>query len=201
MSQSSTTSTATPPTPVGHDITFKRVITGHDADGNAIIVEEGRPKRIQKIGGDTGPWFYEIFSTRETPARIDRDSVEPHEDSITLAPPPNGTRIRVLDIPPDDPSFENMSDAERKAHFAEIGAAGAVAKSGRHAHMHRTETIDYGIVVEGEITLIMDEGETVCRPGDIVIQRGTNHGWANRTEENCRIVFVLIDGNFDPELA
>ena len=67
--------------------------------------------------------------------------------------------------------------------------------------MHRTETIDYGIVLEGEITLIMDEGETVVRAGDIVIQRGTNHGWANRTDRNCRIAFILIDGTFAPDLA
>ena len=67
--------------------------------------------------------------------------------------------------------------------------------------MHRTETIDYGIVLEGEITLIMDEGETVVRAGDIVIQRGTNHGWANRSDRNCRIAFILIDGQFGPDLT
>jgi uncharacterized cupin superfamily protein len=66
--------------------------------------------------------------------------------------------------------------------------------------MHRTETVDYGIVLEGEIVLVMDEGETVVRAGDIVIQRGTNHGWANRSGRNCRIVFVLIDGMFDESL-
>ena len=66
--------------------------------------------------------------------------------------------------------------------------------------MHRTETIDYGIVLEGELVLIMDEGETTVRPGDIVVQRGTNHGWANRTNENCRIAFILIDGVFDESL-
>ncbi|HXI76285.1 MAG TPA: cupin domain-containing protein, partial [Steroidobacteraceae bacterium] len=66
----------------------------------------------------------------------------------------------------------------------------------RHPYMHRTETIDYGIVLEGEITLIVDEGETIVRAGDIVIQRGTNHGWANRSRSNCRIAFILIDGRF-----
>ena len=67
--------------------------------------------------------------------------------------------------------------------------------------MHRTETIDYGIVLEGEIVLILDEEETVCRQGDIVIQRGTNHGWANRSDRNCRIAFILIDGEFVDGLA
>jgi len=66
--------------------------------------------------------------------------------------------------------------------------------------MHRTETVDYGIVLEGEITLVMDVGETVVRAGDIVVQRGTNHGWANRSDRNCRIAFVLIDGTYEDGL-
>ena len=182
---------------------FRRIVTGHNQAGRAIILEDAPPPRVQKIGGETGPWFYEVWNTTETPAKIDHDSGEPHEDAIVLAPPKNGTRIRVLDIPPDDPSFENMSPEERKAHFAEIGAADAVADGGnsdRHAHMHKTETVDYGIVLEGEIVLIMDEGETTVRAGDIVVQRGTNHGWANRTDKICRIAFILIDGEFAPDL-
>jgi quercetin dioxygenase-like cupin family protein len=62
--------------------------------------------------------------------------------------------------------------------------------------MHRTQSIDYGIVPDGEITLILDQGETTVRTGDIVIQRGTNHGWANRSGRNCRIAFIPIDGEF-----
>lgn len=182
---------------------FNRIVTGHNSDGKAVILEQGPPPRVQRIGGDTGPMFYEVWNTTETPVMIDADSGEPFEDGITLAPPQNGTRIRVLDIPPDDPSFETMTPEERIAHFAEIGAGDAVADGGtseRHAHMHKTETVDYGIVLEGEIVLIMDEGETYCKAGDIIIQRGTNHGWANRSEKNCRIAFILIDGKYSPEL-
>ena len=75
-----------------------------------------------------------------------------------------------------------------------------MADSGRHAFMHRTETVDYGIVLEGEITLVLDEGETVVRAGDIVVQRGTNHGWANRSGKGCRIAFVLVDGRYEDGL-
>ncbi len=67
--------------------------------------------------------------------------------------------------------------------------------------MHRTETIDYAIVLDGEVVLVLDQDETTVRAGDIVIQCGTNHGWANRSDRNCRIAFVLIDGKFDPQLA
>lgn len=182
---------------------IRRIVTGHDAQGHAIIQEDGPAPRVKRIGGDSGPVFHEIWNTRATPAPIDAASGEPAEDGIILAPPRNGTRIRVLDIPPDDPSLANVTPEQARAHFAEIGAADASSLGGggaRHAHMHRTETIDYGIVLEGEIVLIMDEGETIVRAGDIVVQRGTNHGWANRSDRNCRICFILIDGVFDEAL-
>jgi uncharacterized cupin superfamily protein len=65
----------------------------------------------------------------------------------------------------------------------------------RHPGMHRTATIDYAILVQGELVAIMDEGESVMRAGDILIQRGTNHAWANRSNEIARIAFILIDGH------
>lgn len=182
----------------------RRVVTGHDRQGRAIIQEDGAVPRVQRIGGEHGPLFFEVWNTRATPAPIDRDSGEPPETGIQLAPPKHGTRIRVLDIPPDDASFETLTPEQIKAHFAEVAAADAPAQAqagggARHAFMHRTETIDYGIVLEGELTLIMDVGETVVRAGDIVVQRGTNHGWANRSGRHCRIAFVLIDGEYHLE--
>lgn len=182
----------------------RRVITGHDAQGKAIIQEDSFAPRQQRIGGEIGPMFHEIWNTQGSPAAIDHDSGEPPEQGIVLAPPKGGTRIRVLEIPPESDKLENLTPEERKAHFAEVGAEDAVADGGsssRHAFMHRTETIDYGIVLEGELVLIMDEGETTVRAGDIVIQRGTNHGWANRADTMCRIAFILVDGEYDPKLA
>jgi mannose-6-phosphate isomerase-like protein (cupin superfamily) len=151
------------------------------------------------VVGEHGPTFYELWNTRETPALIDRGSGEPFEERLTLAPPRNGTRIRVLDIPPETEASTKIDAASARAHFAEIGAAQASTAgdaNARHPSMHRTQTIDYGIVLDGEITLILEQGETTVRAGDIVIQRGTNHGWANRSGRNCRIAFILIDGEF-----
>lgn len=181
----------------------RRIVTGHDIAGRAIIQEDGPVRRIQRIGGDIGPMFHEVWNTQATPAPLDAASGEPVEQGIILAPPKNGTRIRVLDIPPESEGIRTMTPEEARAHFAEVSAHDASAHRGegsRHALMHRTETIDYGIVVEGELVLIMDEGETTVRVGDIVIQRGTNHGWSNRSDRNCRIVFILIDGKFDDAL-
>ncbi len=185
------------------DRPVRRVVTGHEASGKAIIQEDGSAPRVQRVGGPTGPLFHEVWNTRASPAPIDAVSTEPAEAGIVLAPPKRGTRIRVLDIPPDGTNLDDVSEEDRRAHFAEIGAADAIATgeaAARHAHMHRTETIDYGIVLDGELVLIMDKGETTVRAGDIIVQRGTNHGWANRSDRDCRICFVLIDGEFEREL-
>lgn len=176
----------------------RRVVTGHNEAGRAIIQSDAPPTRVQIIGGN-GPTFYEIWNTRETPALIDRDGAEPAEDQLMLVPPRRGTRIRVLDFPPETDESTKIDAATARKHFAEVGAAQASTHGGgesRHPYMHRTETIDYGIVLEGEITLLVDEGETTVRAGDIVIQRGTNHGWTNRSGRNCRVAFILIDGQF-----
>src|SRR5688572_8644580 len=104
---------------------FRRIVTGHDDSGNAIILSDAPPERIQRIGGEAGPIFYEVWNTRETPARIDRRSGEPSETGLVLAPPRGGTRIRVLDIPPESESLRAIDPAEARRHFAQIGAAEA----------------------------------------------------------------------------
>lgn len=180
---------------------IRRVVTGHDATGRSIIAEDGPPPRTKRIGGEEGPVFHEIWNTPRSPAPITPVCREPREEGIVLAPPKQGTRIRILDIPPEGEALATRSTEEARAHFAEIGAADAhVAAPSRHPHMHRTESIDYGIVLEGEITLLLDEDETVVRAGDVVVQCGTSHGWANLSGRNCRIAFILIDGSFDDHL-
>ena len=181
---------------------FRRVVTGHDDHGQAIIQSDAPPERVRTLWGG-GPTFYEVWNTRETPARIDRNSGEPPEEGIVLLPPRNGTRIRVLDIPPETAAMQQVDAVQARALFAEIGAVDASTNTSggaRHPHMHRTETVDYGIVLEGEITLLVDIGEATVRAGDIVVQRGTNHGWSNRSGKNCRIAFILIDGAFSQSL-
>jgi hypothetical protein len=181
---------------------FRRIVTGHDANGDAVILSADVPDRVINLT-ERGPRFYEIWNTRGSPVLIDRDSTAPTEDKLTLAPPPQGTRIRVLDIEPETPETMTMSAGEGRRHFELINAGTAsTAHRGSQTHpfMHRTETIDYGIILQGEIYLIVDKGEILCRPGDIIIQRGTNHAWANRSDQVCRIAFILIDGKFDPSL-
>jgi mannose-6-phosphate isomerase-like protein (cupin superfamily) len=177
---------------------FRRVVTGHDPDGRAVILSDAPPTRVQQIGGPGGPTFFEVWNTREVPAVIDRQSSEPYESGLVLAPPKGGARIRVIDFPPEGDAIRGLTAAEAAEKFSEMGGKEA-AQSGTgapHPLMHRTQTLDYGIVIEGELTLVLDRGETTVRAGDIIIQRGTNHAWANRSDKTCRVAFVLIDGRF-----
>jgi mannose-6-phosphate isomerase-like protein (cupin superfamily) len=177
---------------------FRRIVTGHDQDGSAIILSDAPPDRVQQVGGPGGPTFFEVWNTRETPVVIDRQSGEPTESGLVLAPPKGGTRIRVIDFPPEGDAIRSLTTAEAAEKFSEIGGEDAAqSRTGApHPLMHRTQTLDYGIVLEGELTLVVDHGETTVQAGDIIIQRGTNHAWANRSDKNCRVVFVLIDGQF-----
>ena len=179
---------------------IRRVVTGHDAQGQAIISSDGPLPVVTELKALPGVVFHEVWNTATTPAPID-NAFDPTVGPITLPPPKNGTRVRFVDIPPDDEDLLARSADQVRAGFSEIGDAGAstVHKGAPHPLMHRTESVDYGVVIEGELTLIVDDGEVTVGPGSVVVQRGTNHAWANRAGKTCRILFVLIDGAFEPE--
>jgi mannose-6-phosphate isomerase-like protein (cupin superfamily) len=153
------------------------------------------------IGGPNGAKFFEVWNTGQTPAIIDNGPFD-QETGLILAPPKGGTRIRVIDFPPEGEEIRNLTKEEATKHFKTMGGEKASSASGEAPHplMHRTQTVDYGIVIEGELTMILDRHETTVKAGDIVIQRGTNHAWANRTNKRCRVAFILIDGQFDETL-
>nr|WP_199001376.1 cupin domain-containing protein [Flavobacterium sp. ASV13] len=178
--------------------TFRRIVTGHDSDGKAIIINDAPPVNAHLVGGQGGPTFFEVWHTVETPVLIHPQPDEPDEVNLILPPPKNGTRIRVIEFPPEGDEIRSLTEKEAGEKFKLMGDEKASTSSGGAPHplMHRTETLDYGIVLEGEITMILDKEETTIYAGDIVIQTGTNHAWANRSGKNCRMAFVLIDGQF-----
>jgi len=179
---------------------FKRVVTGHDADGRAVIASCGPTARVFALQAVPGTVFHELWNSSASPALLDNDD-DPTGKPLQLSPDPHGSVIRVVDIPPE--SVQNrVSAAEAAAVFAEIGQSHAGTGDGnaRHKLMHRTETLDYGIVTEGEVWLVLDDQEVQLKRGDVVVQRGTNHAWSNRTEAMARMVFILLDGRFAAEL-
>jgi mannose-6-phosphate isomerase-like protein (cupin superfamily) len=109
-----------------------------------------------------------------------------------LPPPKNGTKFRVVEYPPDAQRVQALRAASVAQEARAEGYVRDTAHA-RHPGFHKTDTIDYAIVLSGEIYALMDEGEVLLKAGDVLIQRGTNHAWSNRTGEPCCIAFVLID--------
>ncbi|PKH85014.1 cupin domain-containing protein [Pseudomonas sp. Choline-02u-1] len=179
---------------------FKRVVTGHDADGRAVIASCGPTASVFALQAVPGTVFHELWNSSASPAVLDNGG-DPTDKPLQLSPDPHGSVIRVVDIPPD--SMQNqISAVDAAAVFAEMGQseAGTGDASVRHRLMHRTETLDYGIVTEGEVWLVLDDQEVQLKRGDVVVQRGTNHAWSNRTEAMARMVFILLDGRFAAQL-
>ena len=127
-----------------------------------------------KSHGIPGATFHELWSTTETPAPLAAaEPREPTERPLVTPPAPGGTVIRIVDLEPRSRS-----------------------------PLHRTRSLDYGIVLAGSVTLVLDDGsETPLGVGDVVVQRGTDHAWVNDADEPARMVFVLVDAGFTDELA
>jgi hypothetical protein len=159
---------------------IRRLVTGHDEQGKSIVLTDAPAPRVFPLDG-RGSAFVELWTTRASPAPIDRASGEPPEEGIHLHPPANGTRLRIVDFPPEDAAaLAQLTPEAVRAAFTAIDAADAIpAGPSPHPLMHRTETVDYGHVLDGEIVLVLEGSETPLRAGDLVIQRGTSHAWAN----------------------
>ena len=179
-----------------------RVVTGHDSAGKAVITSSGALPTTVELVAIPGTVFHEVWSTTETPVVVN-NGADPTLGPLMLPPPKLGTRIRFVDIPPDTAEFLAHGAEKMNAAFSQIGdaAASTVTASSPHPLMHRTESVDYGIVIEGELTLVLDDSEVQLKPGSVVVQRGTNHAWANRSGKPCRMLFVLVHGQFDPAIA
>ena len=180
----------------------QRIVTGHDAQGRAVVAIEGVPPTVVALAHIPGTVFHELWQTDRVPMTID-NGPDPTLGPLKLPPPSAGARIRIVDIPPDTPEFLAQGAQRVAEAFASIGdrAASTVRADSPHPLMHRTQTLDFGIVIEGELVLVLDTEERRLLPGDVVVQRGTNHAWANRSDRPCRIAFVLLDGVYDPEIA
>ena len=110
--------------------------------------------------------------------------------------------FRISVVPPESAETRTLTPEQAGELFRQSGAgeASTFGRGGRHPMMHRTETVDYAVVLEGAITLLLDEGDVELKAGDVVIQRGTSHAWSNRSNKNVKMLYVLIDGDFTPEL-
>ena len=152
----------------------RRIVTGHAEDGRSIVIEDDAVPNVRKLPGAV---FDEVWATGSAPEPLGlRPDREPTSMAPAIGPAAGGSTIRMIHFPP-------------------------AASGGRRSPMHRTRTVDYGIVVEGEMVLILSDSEVVLKAGDVVVQRGTDHAWENRSSSDARMAFVLIDASFAPELV
>ncbi|HEX6957781.1 MAG TPA: cupin domain-containing protein [Ferrovibrio sp.] len=177
----------------------RRIVTGHDGTGKSVVAID--TTMTPKVSNqERGVDFYEIWNTTGSPVPVD-NGPDPTDRPLTIPPPKLGSIIRYVDFEPESEKTARMDAAAAKAAFAAVGTAQASTwRPGKHPMMHRTETVDYGIVLEGEIVLILDDAEVPLKAGDVVVQRGTDHAWANRSDQPARMAFILLDGAFSPEL-
>lgn len=181
---------------------IRRVVTGHDERGRAVVLSDGPAPFVHVNKLDPDWYSIDLWRTHETPAKIVSRAEEPTSGPRRQMPTKNGTVLRINHFPPESETVRTMTPADLLRVFEGLGnpAAATFGKGGRHPLMHRTETIDYAIVLSGQITMVMDDQDVHLEAGDVLIQCGTNHAWSNRSKEPCMVAFILIDGDFDPNL-
>ena len=167
----------------------RRVVTGHDKNGKSMFLTDGPAPNVKEMASMPGLALTDLWVTTGSPAD-NRGSADAADRPIVLEPPANGSILRIVEFPPDA-AWRNTADS--KAAFDSIGAGHAKDGSTSDPMMHTTATVDYLIILKGEIVAIMENGETLLRPGDIMIQRGTNHSWSVRGNKPCVLAAILIN--------
>jgi mannose-6-phosphate isomerase-like protein (cupin superfamily) len=160
----------------------RRIVTGHDTEGKSVIIIDGPPTP-----------FGAYWLTDTTP--VDNNASGDRAAEVRkLEPPPGGSIFRFASIPPEDPKV-TPEERERQIAklFAQMEADHCRVDTSRHPGMHKTRTIDYVVLLSGEVTLVLDRGQVDLKPFDVVVQRGTNHAWINKGKEPALIAAVLID--------
>lgn len=165
----------------------RRIVTTNGEDGRSRILKDG-------IATNTITVLTELWITPGSPANNDGNG-DNAELSDRLVPPPGGTLFRYFEIGPESESAHLSREEAVQANidwFASMGGSEFLVDTRRHPGMHKTPTTDYIILLSGEITLMLDEGETDLKPLDVVVQRGTNHAWVNRGKEPAVLMAVLV---------
>jgi mannose-6-phosphate isomerase-like protein (cupin superfamily) len=169
---------------------IRRIVTGHDARGRSIIASDAPSPHVLALMDDPPFGLTDLWVTHASPADNSGSADAAARPAITLEPPRGGSIFRVVEFPPDQATAGKL---DRKKLFEAMHAGEAMDREGaRHPGMHKTATVDYAIVLSGEIYAVMDEGETLMKAGDCLIQRGTNHAWSNRGAVPCLVAFILV---------
>ena len=166
---------------------IRRVVTGHHRDGRStVLLDEPAPNVKQRAAGNASTLLWVTDESPARPADGDRAARE-----IGVPPPSRGSIFRLAEFPPGVGG--EVRDNEAVLRDFGIGADVARGHPPRHPAIHRTRSVDYVTVLEGEIHLLLDDGEVLLKAGDVVVQQGTNHAWINRGSATCRLAMVFLD--------
>ena len=169
---------------------IRRIVTGHDDAGRSVVHFDGiLPRRL----GSNRRGVTDLWNTDGAPAdsRVADDRLKL---PFSLTPAPRGTTFLFFTVAPEEPGTDPKVEEQRAAAaFAAYNATHARPNTARSPWMHKTDTIDYVILLKGEVTLVLDGDERDLKPLDVVIQRGTNHAWVNHGKEPALLAVVLID--------
>jgi hypothetical protein len=174
----------------------RRIVTGHDSEGRSVIVSDAPPKNVVVNPADPDRGHINFWKTDRVPAKDDGSADPMNGAPCPLAPPKGGTMFRFFQIAPEK-NEHGISESERDRRMAQMfeaaGSKEARTRTGQHPSMHRTDSVDYIVLLQGEVTALLDVGEVAMKPFDVLIQRGTNHGWVNYGNEPALLVAVLVD--------
>jgi mannose-6-phosphate isomerase-like protein (cupin superfamily) len=171
----------------------RRIVTGHDAHGKAVALFDGPLQAKQRSAGGNGMTL--MWVTSEFPVDM-ASSADRAQTQVGVPPPANGTIFRIVDFAPA--TTGHAEPVDHRQILRSMGIDPATQGYARHANTHRTRTIDYAIVLDGEIDMLLDDSEVHVKAGDVLVQQGTNHAWVNNGTKPCRIAFILIDGKTPP---
>jgi uncharacterized cupin superfamily protein len=172
----------------------RRIVVADENDRSRVL-SDGPAPDVRTDPARPGFSSTRIWLTRETPARIG-EVKDPTAGAHVLEAPPGGSVCRIVTFPPDAAWQGNVGAREVQHYFAAMGSPGASTYGSKapHPYMQKTRTLDFCLILEGEITLVLDTQEVQLAAGDTVVQRGTNHAWANRSAKPCTIAFSSHDG-------
>jgi mannose-6-phosphate isomerase-like protein (cupin superfamily) len=170
---------------------IRRVVTGRDETGKAIVVSDAAATRVH-VRKELGVTNTVLWTTDAIPAKL-REEGDAASRDVGIVPPPNGTIFRIVEFAPQ--KDVQADEQTRRQVFERMGVApeGVSRENPRDPGMHRTRTVDYAVILSGEIDMLLDDSEVHLSAGDVLIQRGTNHDWVNRGTAHCKIAFILID--------
>ena len=173
-------------------IPVRRVVTGKDASGKAIATIDAVATTVHRREG-MGVTNTLLWVTRSVPADL-TDPQDGATEKIGVVAPPGGTVFRIVEFAPQKEITAGYETRLQAIKAIGLAPEGPSAERPRDPGMHRTKTLDYAVIVSGEIDMLLDDSEIHLKAGDVVIQRGTNHAWANRGDAPCQVAFIMVDG-------